>query len=179
MKLTDRILVEDQGPFKRGLEVVDQALYFLLGDPLLAIVDTSNDDLAYDKLSEIAAFTETTNVKFEVLTSLHFCGVESNLLDHIELYYVCYEDRTVEMDYLDFRNGQDYNEKLVSKIIFDILPTQQYPWINLKGSKKLDSNIYYIKSNQTETVCNKLCFKHLNNFHPLLDRLTLKPVLND
>ena len=179
MDINDRILIKDQGPFKPSLKFDDGALYYLVGDPLLAIVDLSNDNSVYEKLSKISVFTETTNVKFEVLTSLHFSGLDSNLLKNIELYYICYEGRLVQMDYLNFRNGEEYDEILVNKIIFDVLPTKYYPWLNLKGTKNLDSNIYYIKANQTETIGGKLCFKRFSNSHPLLDRLILDPVLND
>lgn len=146
---------------------------------MLAFVDLSNDDLVYEKLSKISVFTETTNVKFEVLTSIHFSSLDSNVLKNIEFYYICYEGKVVQMDYLDFRNGEEYDERLVEKIIFNILPTKNYPWLDLKGTKEKDSNIYYIKANQTEKIGDKLCFKLFNDSHPLLDRLILDPVLND
>ena len=179
MNIKDRVLIEDKGPFKPGLEFEDGGLHYLLGDPLLAIIDSSNDKLAYDKLSQISSFTDITNVKNEVLTSLYFDDINSKLLKNIDLYYVLYENQVVQMDYLNFRNGEEYDEILVNKIIFDVLPTKYYPWLNLKGTKNLDSNIYYIKANQTETIGRKLCFKHFNDSHPLLDRLILEPVLND
>lgn len=179
MDINNRILIKDQGPFKPGLEFDDGSLHFLLGDPLLAIVDLSNNNSVYKKLSEIAVFTETTNVKFEVLTSIDFSSLDSNFLKNIELYYICYEGRVIQMDYIHFHNGKDYDSKLVQKIIFDILPNKYYPWLNLKGTKELDSNIYYIKANQTETIGKKLCFKRFNDSHPLIDRLILEPVLNN
>lgn len=83
------------------------------------------------------------------------------------------------MDYLNFRNGEEYGNILVEKIIFNILSTQRYPWLKLKETKELDSNIYYLKAGQTETIGKKLCFKYFNDSHPLLDRLILEPVLND
>lgn len=146
---------------------------------MLAIVDLSNDDSTYEKLSAISSFTDTTNVEFEVLTSLHFSSLDFNFLKNSELYYVCYEGKLVQMDYLHFRNGKEYNEILVEKILFDILPINYYPWLNLKGTKEKNSNIYYIKANQTEKIGDKLCFKPFNDSHPLLDRLILDPVLND
>ena len=179
MDINNRILIKDEGPFKRGLEFNDEAIYYLLGDTLLAFVDFSNDNSVYEKLSKISVFTETINVKFEILTSIHFSSLDSNLLKNIELYYICYEGRIVQMDYLNFRNGEEYDNILVEKILFDILPTQRYPWLNLKGTKNLDSNIHYLKADQTETIGKKLCFKYFNDSHPLLDRLILEPVLND
>jgi len=83
MNINNRILIKDRGSFKPGLEFDDGGLYFLLGDPLLAIVDLSNDNSVYEKLSEISVFTETTNVKFEVLISIHFSNLDSNLLKNI------------------------------------------------------------------------------------------------
>ena len=179
MNIKDRVLIEDKGPFKPGLEFEDGGLHYLLGDPLLAIVDSSSDNLAYDKLSQISSFTDTTNVKDEVLTSLYFDGINSKLLKNIDLYYLLYENRVVQMDSFSFRNGTEYDSKLVEKVIFDILPNEYYPWLNLKGTKDLNSNIFYIKSSQIEVVSKKICFKRFSNSHTLLDRLVLDPVLND
>ncbi len=179
MNIKDRILIKDQGPFKPGLEFDDGGLHFLLGNPLLAIVDSSNDDSAYNKLSNISSFTDITNVKDEILTSLYFDDLDSKLLINIDLYYILYENIIVQMDYFNFRNEMEYDSELVEKIIFNILPDKYYPWLDLKGTKKLDSNILYIKSNQIEVISNKLCFKHFDDSHPLLDRLILDPVFND
>ena len=49
MDINDRILIKDQGPFKPSLKFDDGALYYLVGDPLLAIVDLSNDNSVYEK----------------------------------------------------------------------------------------------------------------------------------
>lgn len=50
MDINNRILIKDEGPFKRGLEFNDEALHYLLGDTLLAFVDFSNDNFVYKKL---------------------------------------------------------------------------------------------------------------------------------
>lgn len=109
MNIKDRVLMKDKGPFKPGLEFEDGGLHYLLGDPLLAIIDSSNDSLAYDKLSQISSFTDTTNVKNEVLTSLYFDDINSKLLKNIDLYYVLYENRVVQMDDFSFRKGTEYD----------------------------------------------------------------------
>lgn len=144
---------------------------------MLAIVDSSNDNLAYEKLCEISSFTDPTIVKFEVLTSLYFDDIDSNLLKNIDLYYVVYENKVIQMDYLIFRDGKEYDEKLVEKVIFDVLPDKYYPWLNLKRTKERDSNIFYIKSSQTEAVSDTVCFKRFKDSYGLLDCLTLDPVL--
>jgi hypothetical protein len=81
------------------------------------------------------------------------------------------------MDYLIFRDGKEYDEKLVEKVIFDVLPDKYYPWLNLKRTKERDSNIFYIKSSQTEAVSDTVCFKRFKDSYGLLDCLTLDPVL--
>jgi len=123
---------------------------------LLAIVDSSNDDSAYDKLSQISSFTDITNVKDGILTSFYFSSLDSKLLINIDLSHILYENRIIQMDYFNFRNGTEYDSELVEKIIFNILLDKYYPWLDLKGTKKLDSNIFYIKSNQIEVISNKL-----------------------
>lgn len=123
---------------------------------MLAIVDSSNDDSAYDKLSQISSFTDITNVKDGILTSFYFSSLDSKLLINIDLSHILYENRIIQMDYFNFRNGTEYDSELVEKIIFNILLDKYYPWLDLKGTKKLDSNIFYIKSNQIEVISNKL-----------------------
>ena len=64
----------------------------------MAVIDFSNDDCTLDKLSEMGAFTDITNTEFEVLTSIYFDSIDPDLLKSIELYYICYDLKNIQME---------------------------------------------------------------------------------
>lgn len=171
MDLRNRILIPDQGPFNRGLAFEDGCLSYLAGDPLLAIVNWSNNSNAFEELSKISAFSDITNVKDEVTTSLWFSEVDSEIIKNVHLYYINYEKRRINMDYL-YDENHDFD--LVELILFEALPQSEYPWLNLKGTKDLDSNIFYVEQNQVEQIGDTLCFKLFKNSNPRIDRLSLE-----
>jgi len=55
------------------------------------------------------AIVDSSNVKDEILTSLYFDTIDSKLLTNIDLYYVLYENRVVQIDYFSFRKGTEYD----------------------------------------------------------------------